>query len=180
MSFLFNMRFHLHVYIQQSPSHIWVFAFMGLQGFSVGHEEVLLALTYKFFHSPQYVQTYEFGFYYVILITFFCHLYLIWDFTYTCVSNNLSLIFEYLPLCGLQGFSVGHEKVLPALISFFIYQYVIYWPLVCHPWKPYVNLACSSTKIGPHFHVHRNLGYTSFFFFPPNNISNTILLGLSP
>lgn len=119
MSFLFNMRFHLHVYIQQSPSHIWVLAFMELQGFSVGHEEVLLALTYKFFHLPQYVQTYEFGLYYVILITLFCHLYLIWDFTYTCVSNNLSLIFEYLPLCGLQGFSVGHEKVLPALISFF-------------------------------------------------------------
>ena len=35
-----------------------------------------------------------------------------WDFTYMCVPNNLSLMCDSLPLCGLQDFFVGHEQVL--------------------------------------------------------------------
>ena len=35
-----------------------------------------------------------------------------WDFTYMCIPNNLSLMCDSLPLCGLQDFFVGHEQVL--------------------------------------------------------------------
>lgn len=112
MSFLLNMRLHLHMYTQQSPHHIWVFAS-------------------------------------------------IWDSRLLC-----------RPWRSLTNSCL--------LIGFFLHQYVVHGPFVRHPWKPTVNLAYSSTKIGLHFYVHRNLGHT--FFFPSliACISNTILLGLSP
>ena len=35
-----------------------------------------------------------------------------WDFTHTCIPNNLPFTCEFLPLCGHQDLFVGHEQVL--------------------------------------------------------------------
>jgi len=61
---------------------------------------------------------------YVILIIHFSYHYSMWDFTHTCILNNLLLTCESLPLCGLQDFSLGHKQVLlapPYLMGFFLH-----------------------------------------------------------
>ena len=95
---------------------------------------------------------------YIILTTHSSHLYLMWDFTYTC-NLTISLSREFLLLCGFQDLSMGHEQVLltpPCLMGFSLHQCIIHGSLVCHPWEPRVIL--TRTSMGTlHVYVHGNL-----------------------
>ena len=47
-----------------------------------------------------------------------------WNFTHTCIPNNLLLTCEFLSLCEFQDFFVGDEQVLLTLsylMSFFLH-----------------------------------------------------------
>ena len=82
-----------------------------------------------------------------------------WDFTNTCIPNNLLFMCESLLLYGFQDLSVGYEQVLltpPCLMGFSLYQCIIHRSLVRHPWEPRVILARTSMGI-PHVYVHGNL-----------------------
>ena len=103
---------------------------------------------------------------YVILTTHSFYFYSMWDFIYTCYST-ISPSRVSLPLYELQDLCMGHEQVLlipPCLMGFSFHKRIIHGSLVCHPWKPCVNLVY--TSMGTlHVHVHRNLA--SYHYLAP-------------
>ena len=77
------------------------------------------------------------------LITHSSHNYSIWNFTHICISNNLLLICELLPLCGLQTTTTSSPLPMDFFFSnnasFMGLLYAIHENCVStlhvHPWK---------------------------------------------
>lgn len=73
------------------------------------------------------------------------------------------------PLCGSQKNPISSP--LPMGFIFF-HQNIIHGPLVCCPWKPFLNPICSSMGT-LHSHVHANLVDAVLFDLAP--LSTTLL-----
>ena len=77
---------------------------------------------------------------YIILVTHSSHHYSIWNFTHTCIPDNLPphvWVLASLMLCGLQDLFMGHEQVLlasPCLMGLSLHWCIIHG-------LPRVNLA---------------------------------------
>ena len=101
--------------------------------------------------------------------------YLIWDFTHTCMLNNLLLMCDFLSLCKIWTSPL-------CVMGFFHHLCIIHELLyICHWWESHVN-PTPPHPTHPHPHAHLWELCTSMPSKPYvtplfNTISNTLLLG---
>ena len=79
----------------------------------------------------------------------------------TCISNNLPLVYEFLPLCGLPNLSMGHKQVLASFylpMDFFHHPNILHGLFIRYPHENHMSTPhAHPQKPGLHFHSHGNL-----------------------
>ena len=79
----------------------------------------------------------------------------------TCISNNLPLVYEFLPLCELPNLSMGHKQVLASFylpMDFFHHQNILHGLFIRYPYENHMSTPHAHLqKLGLHFHSHGNL-----------------------